>query len=155
MIYIILHLSKLMIVQSKVLTYVNLPSDHQLWQWSSSHYCSAHFHEFPKHMNLTIERIRFWIRFFHGFFHQTGGLLGPKWLLWPPRNLANAMRNLGRRREAVELVWRHIGEAVDGVDVAQLAQVAQETVKTEKLVIAPEFWRSWVICLDESLNNII
>ena len=32
MIYIILHLSKLMIVQSKVLTYVNLPSDHQLWQ---------------------------------------------------------------------------------------------------------------------------
>lgn len=55
-------------------------------------------------------------------------------------NLANAMRNLGRRREAVELVWRHIGEAVDGVDVAQLAQVAQETVKTEKLVIACLKW---------------
>jgi hypothetical protein len=52
------------------------------------------------------------------------------------------MRNLGRRREAVELVWRHIGEAVDGVDVAQLAQaqLAQEwTVKSEKLVIAPGF----------------
>ena len=54
----------------------------------------------------------------------------------PPRNLANALRNLGRRREAVDLVWRHIGEAVDAVDLAQ-AQAQEWTVKSEKLVIAP------------------
>lgn len=33
---------------------------------------------------------------------------------WVPRNLANALRNLDRRREAVELVWSHIRDVDDG-----------------------------------------
>ena len=49
-----------------------------------------------------------------------------------PRNLANALRNLGRRPEALQLVWRHIGEAAAVVDLAK----AEAT--EEKLVIAPD-----------------
>eukprot|EP00435_Cladocopium_sp_Y103_P012485 s3282_g3.t1 len=53
-------------------------------------------------------------------------------------NLANALRNLRRRTEAVDLVWRHIGEVVETIDVAKVAE--EWEVKVEKLVIACLKW---------------
>lgn len=51
------------------------------------------------------------------------------------RNLANALRNLDRRREAVELVWSHIGSAVEAIDCSGW----EETSVENQVVIATQW----------------